>query len=115
MFRGGSGSRMKSASKYEPEEENENIDPRLKSCDPALIERIEMEILGQGDPITFDDIGTVLSNSKNKLADVNDKNSLAGLDFAKKCVKELVIWPMARPDIFVGLRTLPKGISIKAI
>ncbi|KAG7378319.1 hypothetical protein PHYPSEUDO_010245 [Phytophthora pseudosyringae] len=66
-----------------------NIDPRLKSCDPELIEKIEMEIVDNGDPITFDDI--------------------AGLQFAKKCVNELVIWPMARPDIFTGLRSLPKG------
>ncbi|OWZ24141.1 Fidgetin [Phytophthora megakarya] len=72
--------------------EDENIDPRLKSCDPELIEKIEMEIVDNGDPITFDDI--------------------AGLQFAKKCVNELVIWPMARPDIFTGLRSLPKGLLL---
>ncbi|RLN86918.1 hypothetical protein BBJ28_00025083 [Nothophytophthora sp. Chile5] len=36
----------------------EDIDPRLKSCDPELIEKIEMEIVDNGDPIAFDDIGT---------------------------------------------------------
>ncbi|KAF1787821.1 P-loop containing nucleoside triphosphate hydrolase [Phytophthora cactorum] len=36
----------------------------------------------------------------------------AGLQFAKKCVNELVIWPMARPDIFTGLRSLPKGLLL---
>ncbi|KAG6591167.1 fidgetin-like protein [Phytophthora cinnamomi] len=75
-----------------PPAEDENIDPRLKSCDPELIEKIEMEIVDNGDPITFDDI--------------------AGLQFAKKCVNELVIWPMARPDIFTGLRSLPKGLLL---
>ncbi|TMW62255.1 hypothetical protein Poli38472_009748 [Pythium oligandrum] len=75
-----------------PPEEDENIDPRLKSCDPELIAKIEMEIVDYGDPITFDDI--------------------AGLQFAKKCVNELVIWPMARPDIFTGLRSLPKGLLL---
>lgn len=75
-----------------PPDEDENIDPRLKSCDPELIEKIEMEIVDNGDPITFDDI--------------------AGLQFAKKCVNELVIWPMARPDIFTGLRSLPKGLLL---
>ncbi|KAL7689381.1 putative AAA+ ATPase domain, ATPase, AAA-type, core, Vps4 oligomerization [Plasmopara halstedii] len=73
-------------------DESESIDPRLKSCDPELIEKIEMEIVDKGDPITFDDI--------------------AGLQFAKRCVNELVIWPMARPDIFTGLRTLPKGLLL---
>ena len=37
--------------------EDENMDPRLKSCDPELIEKIEMEIVDNGDPVTFDDIG----------------------------------------------------------
>jgi SpoVK/Ycf46/Vps4 family AAA+-type ATPase len=53
---------------------------RLKGCDPVLVERIENDIIDRGDPITFEDI--------------------AGLAFAKKCVMELVCWPMARPDIF---------------
>ncbi|RLN91771.1 hypothetical protein BBJ28_00022410 [Nothophytophthora sp. Chile5] len=34
----------------------EDVDPRLKSCDPELIEKIEMEIVDSGDPIAFDDI-----------------------------------------------------------
>jgi hypothetical protein len=38
-------------------EDDENIDPRLKSCDPELISKIEMEIVDYGDPITFEDIG----------------------------------------------------------
>ncbi|KDO27843.1 hypothetical protein SPRG_07116 [Saprolegnia parasitica CBS 223.65] len=78
-----------SAAPVEPEED---IDPRLKSCDPELISKIELEIVDAGDPISFDDI--------------------AGLHFAKKCVNELVIWPMARPDIFTGLRSLPKGLLL---
>ncbi|TDH72562.1 hypothetical protein CCR75_003678 [Bremia lactucae] len=71
---------------------DDTIDPRLISCDHELVEKIEMEIVDNGDPTTFDDI--------------------AGLDFAKKCVNELVIWPMARPDIFTGLRSLPKGLLL---
>ncbi|KAH7464869.1 Fidgetin-like protein 1 [Phytophthora ramorum] len=85
----GSGSK---STKQSAPPDDENIDPRLKSCDPELIEKIEMEIVDNGDPITFDDI--------------------AGLQFAKKCVNELVIWPMARPDIFTGLRSLPKGLLL---
>ncbi|OQR83611.1 fidgetin-like protein [Achlya hypogyna] len=75
-----------------PPESEEDIDPRLKSCDPELISKIELEIVDAGDPVKFDDI--------------------AGLHFAKKCVNELVIWPMARPDIFTGLRSLPKGLLL---
>lgn len=71
--------------------QKEDLDPRLKSCDPELVAKIELEIVDHGDPVAFDDI--------------------AGLEFAKRCIKELVIWPMARPDIFSGLRSLPKGLT----
>ena len=72
---------------------DEGVDPRLRSCDPELVAKIEMEIVDCGERISFDDI--------------------AGLSFAKKCINELVIWPMARPDIFTGLRSLPKGEAIR--
>ncbi|RHY85923.1 hypothetical protein DYB35_004373, partial [Aphanomyces astaci] len=35
----------------------DDVDPRLKSCDPELISKIEMEIVDAGDPVSFDDIG----------------------------------------------------------
>jgi fidgetin-like protein 1 len=95
-------------------EDDEDIDPRLKSCDPELIAKIEMEIVDNGDPITFDDIGSGERDWDQSLASFSDlcvllDDCAAGLQFAKKCVNELVIWPMARPDIFTGLRALPKG------
>nr|CCA14306.1 fidgetinlike protein putative [Albugo laibachii Nc14] len=71
---------------------DEDVDPRLRSCDPELVAKIELEIVDCGERISFDDI--------------------AGLSFAKKCINELVIWPMARPDIFTGLRSLPKGLLL---
>ncbi|GMF24748.1 unnamed protein product [Phytophthora lilii] len=52
------GSSNKGNKQAAPPVEDENIDPRLKSCDPELIEKIEMEIVDNGDPVTFDDIGT---------------------------------------------------------
>jgi len=76
----------------DPGEEEEDIDPRLKSCDKELIEKIEMEIVYHGDPISFQDI--------------------AGLTFAKRSVTELILWPMQRPDIFTGLRRVPKGLLL---
>jgi len=57
-----------------------DLPEKLRGCDPQLIEKIENEIIDRGDPITFNDI--------------------AGLEFAKKSVMELVCWPMKRPDLF---------------
>lgn len=36
----------------------------------------------------------------------------AGLEFAKKSVMEIVVWPLKRPDLFTGLRGPPKGILL---
>lgn len=65
---------------------------RLKHCDPDLVKRIEHEIMEQGQPITFEDV--------------------AGLDTAKAAIREMVIWPMKRPEIFTGLRSVPKGMLL---
>ena len=37
---------------------------------------------------------------------------LAGLEHAKKCVTEMVIWPLLRPDIFQGCRSPGKGLLL---
>lgn len=39
-------------------------------------------------------------------------DDIAGLEFAKKSIKEIVVWPMLRPDIFNGLRGPPKGLLL---
>ncbi|CAL1535521.1 unnamed protein product [Lymnaea stagnalis] len=57
-----------------------------------MIELINNEIMDHGALITWSDI--------------------AGLEFAKKTIKEIVVWPMLRPDIFVGLRGPPKGLLL---
>ena len=44
----------------------------LKHLDKALVDKIESDIISNGQPITFSDI--------------------TGLDFAKKCVEELICW-----------------------
>ena len=36
----------------------------------------------------------------------------AGLDHAKKCVTEMVIWPLLRPDIFKGCRSPGRGLLL---
>ncbi|KAG8040284.1 hypothetical protein G9C98_000855 [Cotesia typhae] len=73
----------------------ENIDcedERLKNIDPKMIELIRNEIMDSGSFVTWDDV--------------------AGLEKAKDIIKEAVVLPMLRPDIFTGLRRPPKGILL---
>ncbi|CAM9657430.1 unnamed protein product [Hapterophycus canaliculatus] len=72
--------------------EEEELPEELQHLDKAMVEKIMQEVQQRGDPVTFDQI--------------------AGLEFAKKSVIELVCWPMERPDIFTGLRSLPKGLLL---
>jgi len=47
--------------------------------------------------------------------DINSNVSwenIAGLEHAKNTIKEIVVWPMLRPDIFTGLRGPPKGLLL---
>jgi SpoVK/Ycf46/Vps4 family AAA+-type ATPase len=43
---------------------------------------------------------------------LNHRDDIAGLDHAKNTIKEIVVWPMLRPDIFTGLRGPPKGLLL---
>jgi len=70
----------------------EAIDERLGGIDAKLIEMIKNEIQHRVDHISWEDI--------------------AGLEHAKNTIKEIVIWPMLRPDIFTGLRGPPKGLLL---
>lgn len=67
-------------------------DERLRNVEPKMIDLIMNEIVDRGPPVTWDDI--------------------AGVEFAKATIKEVVVWPMLRPDIFTGLRGPPKGILL---
>ncbi|CAK6434779.1 unnamed protein product [Pipistrellus nathusii] len=75
-----------------PAEPAPPVDERLKSLEPKMIELIMSEIMDHGPPVTWDDI--------------------AGVEFAKATIKEIVVWPMLRPDIFTGLRGPPRGILL---
>ncbi|NWX26963.1 FIGL1 protein, partial [Notiomystis cincta] len=68
------------------------VDERLKNIEPKMVELIMHEIMDHGPPVGWDDI--------------------AGVEFAKATIKEIVVWPMLRPDIFTGLRGPPKGILL---
>ncbi|KAL7877694.1 hypothetical protein SRHO_G00043370 [Serrasalmus rhombeus] len=76
----------------DPPQDAQPIDERLKNFEPKIIELIMSEIMDHGPPVAWDDI--------------------AGLEFAKATIKEIVVWPMLRPDIFTGLRGPPKGILL---
>jgi fidgetin-like protein 1 len=53
-----------------------------------MVELIENEIMERQPKVTWNDI--------------------AGLEFAKKTINEIIIWPMLRPDIFSGIRAPPR-------
>ncbi|XP_069852089.1 fidgetin-like protein 1 [Dipodomys merriami] len=75
-----------------PSEPVHPVDERLKNLEPKMIELIMSEIMDRGPPVHWEDI--------------------AGVEFAKATIKEIVVWPMMRPDIFTGLRGPPKGILL---
>ena len=37
------------------------------------------------------------------------RDDIAGLEHAKNSIREIVVWPMLRPDLFSGIRGPPKG------
>ncbi|KAG9349217.1 hypothetical protein JZ751_027660 [Albula glossodonta] len=65
---------------------------QLKSSDPRLLDMINAEIVQQGPPVDWGDI--------------------AGLELAKVTLKEEVLWPMMRPDVFSGHTALPRSILL---
>lgn len=62
------------------------------NMDEALLQRIKSEILETDLNLTWDQI--------------------VGLKDVKKAINEIVLWPMMRPDLFVGLRGPPKGLLL---
>ncbi|XP_059669976.1 ATPase family AAA domain-containing protein FIGL1-like [Cornus florida] len=65
---------------------------KLRNLEPRLIEHVSNEIMDRDPNVRWDDI--------------------AGLDHAKKCVTEMVIWPLLRPDIFKGCRSPGRGLLL---
>ncbi|XP_053957200.1 fidgetin-like protein 1 isoform X1 [Anastrepha ludens] len=68
------------------------IDERLINIDPKMVDLIKSEIMHKYKPMDWDDI--------------------AGLDYVKSIIKEAVVYPLLRPDIFTGLRRPPRGILL---
>ncbi|KAJ2955148.1 hypothetical protein NQZ79_g8810 [Umbelopsis isabellina] len=64
----------------------------LKNVDPKLANAILDEILVNGASVTWDDV--------------------VGLTFAKQALREIVILPTLRPELFTGLRAPTKGVLL---
>lgn len=60
-----------------------SAEERLKTSDPHLLDMVTSEIVQQGPPVDWSDI--------------------AGLEMAKATLKEEVLWPILRPDVFSTL------------
>ena len=73
-------------------EDPELEDPLLKGIDPKILETIKLEIIDSTKDLTWNDI--------------------AGLGMAKETIHEAVVLPLIRPDLFTGLRSIPKGILL---
>ncbi|PKU72817.1 ATPase family AAA domain-containing protein FIGL1 isoform X2 [Dendrobium catenatum] len=65
---------------------------KLRNIEPRLIEHVSNEIMDKDPNVRWNDI--------------------AGLEHAKKCVTEMVIWPLLRPDIFRGCRSPGRGLLL---
>ncbi|GAB2278466.1 Fidgetin-like protein 1 [Dionaea muscipula] len=65
---------------------------KLRNLEPRLIEHVSNEIMDRDPNVRWNDI--------------------AGLDHAKKCVTEMVVWPLLRPDIFKGCRAPGRGLLL---
>lgn len=63
-----------------------------KGIDEGAAKQIFNEIVVQGDEVHWDDV--------------------AGLDAAKKALKEAVVYPFLRPDLFMGLREPARGMLL---
>ena len=74
------------------ESKQAELEEKLKGFDEKMIEFIQSEILSSSPDVHWDDI--------------------AGLDFAKKTIKEIIIWPMLKPELFSGIRSPPKGLLL---
>uniref|UniRef100_A0A803NDS4 Uncharacterized protein n=1 Tax=Chenopodium quinoa TaxID=63459 RepID=A0A803NDS4_CHEQI len=65
---------------------------KLRNLEPRLIEHVSNEIMDRDPNVRWDDI--------------------TGLEHAKKCVTEMVVWPLLRPDIFKGCRAPGRGLLL---
>ncbi|KAG7269111.1 hypothetical protein CRUP_008412 [Coryphaenoides rupestris] len=69
-----------------------SAEEQLKNSDSSLVDMVTTEVLQQGPPVDWSDI--------------------AGLDMAKAAIKEEILWPILRPDMFSGHSALPRSLLL---
>ncbi|XP_077588972.1 fidgetin-like [Stigmatopora nigra] len=69
-----------------------SAEEQLKSCDSHLLDMVTSEIIQPGPPVDWSDI--------------------AGLELAKATLKDEVMWPILRPDIFRSLGHSPRCVLL---
>ncbi|KAJ3592699.1 hypothetical protein NHX12_007826 [Muraenolepis orangiensis] len=69
-----------------------DAEDQLKDSEAGLVDTVTAEVLQQGPPVDWSDI--------------------AGLDEAKAAIKEEILWPLLRPDMFSGLSSLPRSLLL---
>jgi len=89
---GGGATKKKQPEGGKKDKDKEELPEELQHLDPELVEKIRNDIIETGEVVTFNDI--------------------SGLANAKQIIREVVIWPLTRPDLFTGLRSSAKGLLL---
>jgi len=84
----------------------EKVLKEMKGVDETLAKTILNEIVVKGDEVQWDDIGLGPPDRWSGI------NVIAGLEDAKTSLKETVIYPFLRPDLFSGLREPARGMLL---
>jgi len=84
----------------------EKLLKEMKGIDETLAKTILNEIVVKGDEVQWDDIGL---GPQDRWGGIN---VIAGLEDAKTSLKETVIYPFLRPDLFSGLREPARGMLL---
>uniref|UniRef100_A0A8C6V250 Fidgetin n=1 Tax=Neogobius melanostomus TaxID=47308 RepID=A0A8C6V250_9GOBI len=70
-----------------------------------------------GSPVMTSDLGSATSSihaaeEQLKNSDPSLVDDIAGLEMVKASIKEEILWPLLRPDMFSGLATLPRSLLL---
>ncbi|VDL91337.1 unnamed protein product [Schistocephalus solidus] len=82
------------------------VDERLKQFDAKIVDLIMSELIPVSVSLAL--FVSQIMDSKTAL----EWDDIAGLKRVKDTLKEVVIFPMLRPDLFTGLRGPPKGLLL---